>query len=110
VTIPGQHAPTHEQVARADSLFEPETKAQAKAAVKSLRAELGRGPGAEGVFEEEQPEEQVEIKDGGSWTREALILTRRERKKVFGRLSDVVSASVKGDSCRTESGARACRA
>lgn len=84
VTMPGQRIPTHEQAAHVDSLCPSETKTQAKDALKSLQEKLNRDPGARRVFENEHAKEQVV--QAGVRTGDALILTRQERHRVFGKL------------------------
>ncbi|KAG8735199.1 hypothetical protein FRC10_010881 [Ceratobasidium sp. 414] len=80
VTVPGQHV-THEQAAGVQNPTDPETKSL----VKQFRAGLNEVRGL--AFDREQPGERVEgVGKGRAWG-EAMIMTREEREKVYGRRS-----------------------
>lgn len=85
VTMLGERVPTHEEVAKADSLCEGDEKTHAKAKFREFREKVQGGssvPG--GAFGEDQEGENVAVGKGGVWDREPLILTRDERRKLYG--------------------------
>lgn len=88
--MPGERAPTHEEVAGADSMCEGEEKASAKAAFKEFREKVQGGSSAPGgAFRDELAGESVDVGKGGAWDREPLVLTREERRQMYGGWSRV---------------------